>query len=380
MAIIVKTRKCDGVKTYLIDFRDQKGMRVRETAGTSKKQAKNLLAKRLGEVRAGTYVNPRDLHDERLLGPTFSEFAERFLGDYGRLRRSDYYEQQVTVLVSYFGDKRLKSITRADIDLFGVGRSRQTVGKHAKRTVGASTVRKDLTILVTMFKLAVRWGLLDASPAVDVSKPSEPHHKVRYLSQEEWERLRATAAPWLLPILTMGVATGMRLKEILGLRWEDVDRKGGLLYLSEDNKTAEPRVIPIGKTVKAALDGQVRHIKTPWVFTDSAGQPYTGQRRRNYVGNATIAAMRRAGIGGASFHTLRHTVGSWLAQSGESEVIIAKLLGHASTKTTERYMHLQPKHLRAAVRTLDAALASRMDTQVDTRQNDAAVAPIPRLG
>lgn len=268
--------------------------------------------------------------------------------------------------------------TRADIDLFGVARARQTVGKHAKRTVGASTVRKDLTVLVTMFKLAVRWGILDASPAVDVSKPPEPRHKVRYLSHDEWERLRAMAAPGLRPILTLGIATGMRLKEILGLRWEDVDRKAGLFYLSEDNKTGNPRVIPIGKTVKTALDGQVRHLKTPWIFTDPAGHPYTGSKSRNYVSNATIAAMRRAGIKGASFHTLRHTVGSWLAQSGESEVIIAKLLGHASTKTTERYMHLQPKHLKGAVRTLDAALASRVDTQVDTRQNDA-VAPNPHV-
>src|SRR5262245_54700714 len=103
MAIIVKTRKRDGIKMYLIDFRDQKDRRIRETAGTTKRQAEKLLKRRLGEVSAGTYVNPRDHHEERDLGPTFNDFADQFLRDYGSLRRSSYYSQQVAVLKSYFG-------------------------------------------------------------------------------------------------------------------------------------------------------------------------------------------------------------------------------------------------------------------------------------
>ena len=76
------------------------------------------------------------------------------------------------------------------------------------------------------------------------------------------------------------------------------------------------------------------------------------------VGKATKAAMRAAGIEGATFHTLRHTAGSWLAQAGESEVMIAKLLGHATPNTTRRYMHLRPEHLRATIDRLEAAFRS----------------------
>ena len=378
MAISERTRKRDGVKTYYIDFRDQRGRRVRELAGTTRTQAKNLLKKRLGEVQEGSYVNPNDKAEPEDRGPTFKEFSVRFMRDYGKLRRSHYYTQQLKVLTKFFGDKYLREITRADIDLFAADRARQPVGKRNARTVGPSTVRKDLVLVATVLKVAVRWGVLDASPAVDLPKPAEPHHKTRYLTQDEWKKLLENSPKWLRSILTVALSTGMRLKEILGLRWEDVDRSMDLIYISEDNKTGRPRVIPLGDAVRKVLDGQVRHLKSTFVFTDTNGTPYTKGWGRNYVGNATKAAMKAAGIQNASFHTIRHTAGSWLAQQGESEVKIARLLGHASTRTTARYMHLRPDDLRKAVQTLDAAI-SDLDTQLDTRQNDAAVAHKPHV-
>ena len=74
--------------------------------------------------------------------------------------------------------------------------------------------------------------------------------------------------------------------------------------------------------------------------------------------------MVAAGIAGATFHTLRHTAGFW-AQGGASESEVAKLLGHATTQTTRRYVHLQHSHLRATVKTLDAVVRG-VDTSVDT--------------
>ena len=267
---------------------------------------------------------------------------------------------------------------------FAAERSRQIIGKKVKHKISPGTVRKDLIILGTMFRMAVRWGVLHASPAVDLQKPAEPRHKTRYLERAEWDELQAGAPAWLRPILTVTIATGMRLKEVLGLRWEDVDRKAGLLYLSEDNKTATPRAIPIGAAVRGVLD-QLDNVvdwrtgkhTSRFVFTDDAGAPYTS-KGRNYVGNATKAAMKRAGIEGASFHTLRHTAGSWLAQVGVSEVQIAKLLGHASTRTTARYMHLHPDHLRDAVGRLDSAMLSAVLPSA-TCADPAEVAPIANV-
>src|SRR5437867_854225 len=153
MAIIKRTRKCDGIKVYLIDFREQHGRRVRETAGTTHGQAKDLLRQRLGEVRAGSYIRPRELErrEAEAAGPTFEEFSERFMKDYGDLRRSSYYAQQMKSLRAFLGKKLIRSITRADLDLYAAQRGRE---------VSASTVRKDLTILGTVFKMARRWGVI----------------------------------------------------------------------------------------------------------------------------------------------------------------------------------------------------------------------------
>jgi len=104
------------------------------------------------------------------------------------------------------------------------------------------------------------------------------------------------------------------------------------------------------------LEAQVRHLKSSYVFLDATGQPYTSQRQRNRVSQRTKAVVKAAKLSGVSFHTLRHTAGSWMAQAGYSAVQIAKVLGHASTATTDRYMHLAPDHLRAPVEAIDAVL------------------------
>ncbi len=363
MAIVEKIRSSDGIKCYYIDFRDQHGVRVREVAGTTRTQAKKLLTRRLGEVRTGTYVNPRRVTEDNRL--TFDDFAERFLEDYVRPRcRSSYYDQMLrrdhkvtSPIRRYFGRKRLSAITERDLDRFQRDRSRE---------VGPSTVRKNLTLLATMFRTAKRWGLIRVNPTADLVKPPEPRHRVRYLGLDEWQRLIVMAEPWLKPILGMAICTGARLKEVVSLRWDNVDREAGWLYLTADNKTATPRQIPLGKSARTIIEGQVRHVRSPFVFTSTTGETYVSTRERNRVSQRTRAAMRAAGIADASFHTVRHTVGSWLGQRGFSEAQIGALLGHAAATMTGRYVHFQADSLRAMVDALDGILDGHLYGHLET--------------
>ncbi len=367
MAIHERTRKVDGVRFYVIDFRDEKGRRVRETAGTTRKQAKDLLTKRLGEVKSGTYINPKaaeqeaqaaQLAAEAAKGPTFEEFTKTFLRDYrGRgctrnERRSKYYDYMTPSITSHFKDRFLREITPADIDEF----RRSRLG-----TVTPSTVRKQLIVLGTMFKMARRWGVLTVNPAEDIEKPPEAPHRTRFLSVDEWRSLHSAAEPWLRPILTMAIATGARLKEVVGIQWENVDRDGGMIHLSDDNKTATPRRIPIGTTVKAVLDANGGRFKRAgYVFVGVDG-PYATGTQRNRISKRTKAAAVAAKLDGVTFHSIRHTVGSWLGQgtddrAGFTETEIGWLLGHASTTMTARYVHPHDDRLRAMVAVLDEKL------------------------
>ena len=77
----------------------------------------------------------------------------------------------------------------------------------------------------------------------------------------------------------MAVATGMRLKEVVGLRWSDMNRNAGVVHVSENSKTGR-RDIPMSDTVRDVLDGLVRHLRSPMVFVDDEGNDYTSERRR----------------------------------------------------------------------------------------------------
>lgn len=379
MAIREVKRKTDGITVYMIDFRDQQGDRVREVAGTTRTQARTMLAKRIGEVRAGTYVNPRKARQAaaEAQGPTFEEFADRFLKEYAGAKRSDYYGQGLRAadeakgipagpLRRYFEGRRLREITAADLDQYRT---------HSMTVdgVGPSTVRKRLTVLGTLFKCARRWGVLVTNPAADLVKPSEPRHKVRFLSVDEWKRFGAVAPPHRLALYRMAVATGMRLKELTGLRWEDVNLPERLLHVAEDTKTGT-RTLPVGDEAKAVLDeqkqrrtvvGREQGKLTPYVFVDSEGEHFHTRERRNKLTKFTGADMRAAGIADASFHTLRHTAAAWMIQACRSLYEVQRVLGHSTPAMTQRYAHLEPKHLRDAVGALDAAIRG-VDTPVDT--------------
>ena len=221
--------------------------------------------------------------------------------------------------------------------------------------MSATTVVKLLRTTHRIFKMAVRWGVIEINPAAELEKPSIPRPKTRFLTYEEFEALEAAAPDWLQPILRMAVATGMRLKEVVGLRWSDMDRNAGVLHVSENSKTGR-RDIPMSDTVRGVMDGLVRHLHSPMVFIDEEGNDYTSDRRRGQITATTLRAMRTAGIENASFHTIRHTAAAWMVQDGASLYEVQHVLGHSTPVMTQRYAHLQPDHLRRAVGAVDKKL------------------------
>lgn len=344
MAIVVKTRR-DRVKTFYIDFRDSDGNRIRELAGTTRTQAKNLLTKRLGEVRAGTYVNPREQKSAR--GVTVEEFCKRFLKDHPGRRRSDHYTDTIKPLVGHLGKRYLKEITRSDLDQFRVALLTEKV-KRLGRPRSATSVLKLLRTTGRVFKMAVRWGELEANPAADLEKPSVGNPRTRFFSIEEFEAIEEASPDWLRPFLRMAVSTGMRLKEVATLQWRDIDRTASVLYVAQETKTGR-RAIPMSETALAVVNGQVRRLHSPYVFLDSEDADYVSEAARGWIGRATRKAMTDAGITDGSFHTLRHTAAAWMVQAGVPLYEVQHVLGHSTPVMTQRYAHFEPEHLRRAV-------------------------------
>ena len=351
MGVYSRKNKRDGKTYHFIRYTLLDGRRKKEKVGTRKKAADDLLEQRRTEIRQGTYVEPSaELEPD----PTFGEFAERFLREHPGQRRSNHYPATVKRLVEHFGDRLLREIARADLDAYRV-KLQSEKAKNRQRPLSDTTVLKLLRVLGRMFKVAVRWGLLEVNPAADLEKPAPAKSKTRYLSRDEVESLESATPPWLRPMVMLAVATGMRLKEITELRWDDIDLASGFLYVAQNTKTGT-RAVPLTQAARGILKGQVRRLRCAYVFTDLAGEPYTTVKRRDEISKATRAAMRAAGVEAASFHTLRHTAAAWMVQGGVSLYEVQKVLGHSTPVMTQRYAHLAPEHLRGAAKALDAAL------------------------
>ena len=142
----------------------------------------------------------------------------------------------------------------------------------------------------------------------------------------------------------------MRKKEILNLKWEDIDFKRKMIYLS-DTKTNEKREIPISSLLMKVLLDIKKRKNGIYIFSNN-GSPYIDIRK------SFKRALEKAKIENFRFHDLRHTFASQLVMSGVDLKTVQELLGHKSIEMTMRYSHLSPDHKRTAV--------ERMCKEIDT--------------
>jgi len=232
------------------------------------------------------------------------------------------------------------------LDEIGRGQLAEFVQTRRGEGVTGATIRRDLACLSSMLGRACEWDWIDGNPVRAFSKRGlrEAAPRLRFLTREEFARLHDAAAPHLRPMLRLAVGTGMRLEELLSLRWSQIDQRRGEIMLTE-TKSGAPRVVPMSAQVSGTVSGLPTHIREPWVFWHGDGQRYTT------IKTAFRAACRRAGIQNFRWHDLRHTFASWAAQDGMDLYRLSRILGHKTLAMTTRYAHLQTADLHDAVGT-----------------------------
>lgn len=162
-----------------------------------------------------------------------------------------------------------------------------------------------------------------------------------------FERLREAKA-----LFVVALETGLRRGDLLGLRWSSVDFGAGWIRVTMQ-KTKKEAVIPISDACRGALLAcQGRDVVGELVFVTGEGHPIPWATVRRYFELAkNLAKINRR----FRFHDLRHTFGSTLASQGVSLQLIAKALGHASVRMSERYARPSEESLQAIKRALDSA-------------------------
>lgn len=340
----------DGRVRWFVDFYYQ-GRRVRECVGTSKTKAEKAMAVRKAEVVQGRYKF------QCKESPRFKDFAQFYLDTYSVNKRSYRRERDImTHLVKAFGPVRLSQMTPSMVEGYKVDRA---------RVVAKSTVNRELSLLRHIFNVALRDGRIESNPVKDIKHFKVEGQKERILSQEEVQKLLDASAPHLQPIILTALNTAMRRREILYLKWDDVDLDYKVITVRH-TKSARERKIPMNTLLLEVFKAQRAKTKGEWVFPcPGTDKPTDG------IKTAWQGALRRAGIEHCRFHDLRHTSATYMVLSGVDLATVKEILGHSDIRLTMRYTHPTQRAKKDAVETLtwnmphvSQSVIPRLDTGV----------------
>ncbi len=248
-------------------------------------------------------------------------------------------------LLPLFGKYTLQEITSQ--------RVQEYKAKKTAEGFAAKSINNQLGVLRRCLQIAMEWDLLDKLPTVKMLRTPPPI--VEALNESDCQALLADSAEPLAHLMILAaVRTGMRLGELCGLSWEDIDFKSGNITVrhsfvrGEMNspKSNKIRYIPLTTDLSLALRGAA---KPRGLVFQTNGKPITGYAASEMLGRACI----RVGIRHIGWHKLRHTFASRLVAGGANMHSVQMLLGHSTMQMTERYVHLAPSSLRQAMAVLE---------------------------
>jgi integrase len=289
---------------------------------------------------------------ERKFGKTsasrnFTEFVTNTYLPWARANKRSSRDDELHAKVFYqhFGKKALNEVDRQMVEEFKINRM-NSITRYGRSRRPAS-VNRELAILSGIFTMAVDYEEIGFNPCRKVEMLPENNQRTRHLSFEEEDRLFAAltgAREFLRPLITVAIYAGPRRGELLKLRWANVDFHLNIINFTE-TKTNKDRSVPMESVVRQALfDLHENAGDAEYVFTN----PDSGTRYQD-IKKSFSAACREAGVTHFTFHDLRHTFGTRLADAGVDVVKIKELMGHASIVTTMRYMHATDRGKRGAI-------------------------------
>ena len=331
---------------------------LQETGGRSKRVSLGPVSlKKIDEVRRECHARRASPEPERGSRPTravpsLQEFVEgewkqACFDRYKPSTKKGARSMLAGRILPAFGSKPLDRITPAQVRRWFDAFSRTAPG-------GAN---RGLDIFRQIMNFAIASGHIDKSPAQDV-KRNRRHALTRFLSREEIGRLHETLDGYTreghrqqADIIRLLLLTGCRRREIVQLRWSEID--DDLIRLA-DSKTG-PRKVPLNTQARRILDRRPRG-GSPFVFPS----PLDPCRPRGLELALWYRVRREAGIEDVRLHDLRHTHASHAVMNGVPIPVVSRLLGHSNVRMTLRYAHLGDKEIEAAAERVGQSIGALM--------------------
>ena len=359
-----------------------KPMIHRKTVHGTKKDAEVELAKFVTEVQNGLVIDGKSLK--------FSEFTEIWKRDYGSKELAPstykrYCRMLETRLLPYFGHFYINKIKPTDIMKFydllekdtQLVRKKGNNGSKTKKPLSGKTILEHHRLLRAMLHKAVYWQLIVANPAERVQPPKARKPKRRSYDDEQTKILLENLE--LLPsedtkykvAIILTVFTGVRLGELMGLEWQDVYFKNGIISINRSSQyladmgvfTKVPKtessireiaipefIVSLLEEYKLWYEEQKSVYGELWtdsdrLFVQSDGKPM----HPSTISKWFVKYVGQIGLPVINFHGLRHTNASLLVAQNIDIAVISARLGHAQISTTlDFYVHPLLSHNRKA--------------------------------
>jgi integrase len=267
----------------------------------------------------------------------------------------------------------LDSITKELIDGYTQTRRKSyTKHKHVKRLLQPASINRELATIRRLLNMAHGLGVIERVPKVQLL-PGERVREFTLTRKAEAIYLAACPEP-VGSVAAFLLDTGLRLGEALSLEWSQVrldppqgSERGYITVLGEKSKSGRTRHVPLTARAESILQN-LGISETGYVFRHEDGTrllesslAHTHKRLR------TLLKMPAEFV----LHSLRHTFGTRLGESGTADAFaIMRLMGHASITTSQRYCHPTPETLERAVRRMEeSGLKARGVSTVSTTVN-----------
>lgn len=354
----------------------------RKTVHGTKKDAEVELAKFVTEVQNGLVIDGKSLK--------FSEFTEIWKRDYGSKELAPstykrYCRMLETRLLPYFGHFYINKIKPTDIMKFydllekdtQLVRKKGNNGSKTKKPLSGKTILEHHRLLRAMLHRAVYWQLIVSNPAERVQPPKAKKPKRRSYDDEQTkillenlEKLTVEDTKYKVAII-LTIFTGVRLGELMGLEWQDVDFRNGIISINRSSQylsdmgvfTKVPKtessireiaipefIISLLEEYKLWYEEQKSIYGELWtnsdrLFVQADGKPM----HPSTISKWFVKYVGQIGLPVINFHGLRHTNASLLVAQNVDIAVVSARLGHAQISTTlDFYVHPLLSHNRKA--------------------------------
>lgn len=279
---------------------------------------------------------------------------------------ADEYEKYISMNLtkSYLIDvsltfKKLKNFLQNDVPLHKLNSSILDKFLSEISIKSKFQAKKCYANLKSAFNKAIIWNYLNTNPLKEIKAAKTPTNNPIFISEIELMQIIANESNQTLKsIYVFAFNTGMRLREIANLKWNQLSFPERIIKVQNTEefttKGKRERVIPMNDKTLNILESIMPKIfnlnSNEFVFTKD------GKRfNPDYISKMFKRALRKTPSINSKihFHDLRHSFASNLAQKGVSLFVIKELLGHTDIKTTMIYAHLKPENLRNAVELLN---------------------------